>query len=58
VDAAQDAAPDVGYVLFTDADMEHPLAGLRQLVARSEAERLVLNSLLVRRGIERAGSCG
>jgi hopene-associated glycosyltransferase HpnB len=35
-------------VLFTDADIEHPPDGLRQLVARSESERLDLNSLMVR----------
>jgi hopene-associated glycosyltransferase HpnB len=48
VEGAHDAAPDADYVLFTDADIEHPAGGLRQLVARSEAERLDLNSLMVR----------
>ena len=48
VEAAHNAAPDAEYVLFTDADIEHPPSGLRQLVARSEAERLDLNSLMVR----------
>jgi hopene-associated glycosyltransferase HpnB len=48
VEGAHDAAPDADYVLFTDADIEHPASGLRQLVARSEAERLDLNSLMVR----------
>jgi hopene-associated glycosyltransferase HpnB len=48
VEAAHDAAPNANYVLFTDADIEHPPNGLRQLVARSEAERLDLNSLMVR----------
>jgi hopene-associated glycosyltransferase HpnB len=43
-----EAAPDANYVLFTDADIEHPIDGLWQLVARSEAERLDLNSLMVR----------
>jgi hopene-associated glycosyltransferase HpnB len=43
-----EAAPDADYVLFTDADITHPPDGLRQLVARSEAERLDLNSLMVR----------
>jgi glycosyltransferase involved in cell wall biosynthesis len=43
-----EAAPDAAYVLFTDADIEHPPGGLRQLVARSEADRLDLNSLMVR----------
>src|SRR4051794_9534673 len=48
VAAAHNAAPDAEYVLFTDADIEHPAGGLRQLVARSEVERLDLNSLMVR----------
>jgi hopene-associated glycosyltransferase HpnB len=43
-----EAAPDAAYVLFTDADIEHPPGGLRQLAALSEAERLDLNSLMVR----------
>jgi hopene-associated glycosyltransferase HpnB len=43
-----EAAPDAAYLLFTDADIEHPPGGLRQLVARSEAERLDLDSLMVR----------
>jgi hopene-associated glycosyltransferase HpnB len=43
-----EAVDDANYVLFTDADIEHPPGGLRQLVARSEVERLDLNSLMVR----------
>jgi hopene-associated glycosyltransferase HpnB len=43
-----EAAPDAAYVLFTDADIEHPPGGLRQLAALSEAEGLDLNSLMVR----------
>jgi hopene-associated glycosyltransferase HpnB len=48
LEAARQAAPDAVYVLFTDADIDHPLAELRQLAARSEAERLDLNSAMVR----------
>jgi hopene-associated glycosyltransferase HpnB len=48
LEAAREVAPDAVYVLFTDADIDHPLAELRQLAARSEAERLDLNSVMVR----------
>jgi hopene-associated glycosyltransferase HpnB len=48
LEAAREVAPDAVYVLFTDADIDHPLAELRQLAARSEAERLDLNSAMVR----------
>lgn len=39
---------DSDYILFTDADIEHPPNSLRQLMARSVTERLDLNSLMVR----------
>ncbi|GEO42366.1 glycosyl transferase [Skermanella aerolata] len=48
LEAAAETVPDAAYVLFTDADIDHPPGGLRQLAARSEAERLDLNSLMVR----------
>jgi hopene-associated glycosyltransferase HpnB len=48
LEAVLEVALDAHYVLFTDADIEHPPGGLWQLVARSEAERLDLNSLMVR----------
>ena len=48
LEAAREVAPDAVYVLFTDADIDHPPDGLRQLAARSEAERLDLNSAMVR----------
>lgn len=40
--------PDAGYVLFTDADIEHPQDGVARLVQRAESERLDLASLMVR----------
>jgi hopene-associated glycosyltransferase HpnB len=48
LETAREIAPDAVYVLFTDADIDHPPGGLRQLAARSEAERLDLNSAMVR----------
>jgi len=36
------------YVLFTDADIEHPTTTLRQLVIKAERENLSLASLMVR----------
>lgn len=48
LEAARELVPDAVYVLFTDADIDHPLAELRRLAARSEAERLDLNSSMVR----------
>lgn len=38
----------LGYVLFTDADIVFDRATLRQLVARAEADELVLTSLMVK----------
>ncbi|WP_217433732.1 glycosyltransferase [Caulobacter sp. S45] len=43
---ASRSAPD--YVLLTDADIGHQTVNLRKLVARAEAGRLVLVSLMVR----------
>ena len=48
LETAREAAPNADYVLFTDADIDHPPGGLRQLAARSEAEQLDLNSAMVR----------
>jgi hopene-associated glycosyltransferase HpnB len=48
LEASSEIAPDAAYVLFTDADIEHPPDGLRQLVVQAEDERLDLNSLMVR----------
>jgi hopene-associated glycosyltransferase HpnB len=48
--AADEAArrhPDAAFLLFTDADIRHPPDGLRRLVAKAEAERLDLVSLMV-----------
>ena len=43
--AALPTPPD--YVLFTDADIEHDVASLRQLVTKAEGDRLDLVSLMV-----------
>lgn len=40
--------PDAHYVLFTDADIEHPADNLRRLVAKAEANRLDMTSLMVK----------
>ena len=40
--------PDARYVLFTDADIEHPSDNLRRLVAKAEASRLDMTSLMVK----------
>ena len=40
--------PDARYVLFTDADIEHPADNLRRLVAKAEANRLDMTSLMVK----------
>lgn len=47
---AEEAArrmPGARFILFTDADIEHPKDNLRRLVAKAEAERLDLTSLMV-----------
>lgn len=46
-EAAQRAL-DARYVLFTDADIEHPADNLRRLVAKAEAARLDMTSLMVK----------
>jgi hopene-associated glycosyltransferase HpnB len=40
--------PGARYVLLTDADIKHDRQALRRLVARAEAEQLVLTSLMAR----------
>jgi hopene-associated glycosyltransferase HpnB len=40
--------PEARYVLFTDADIEHPADNLRRLVSKAETGRLDLTSLMVR----------
>lgn len=45
---AVEVAPEAAYVLLTDADILHPPDGLARLVAKAEAERLDLVSLMVR----------
>jgi hopene-associated glycosyltransferase HpnB len=40
--------PDAPYVLLTDADVQHDPGNLRRLVAKAEADRLDLVSLMVR----------
>jgi hopene-associated glycosyltransferase HpnB len=44
----QQRFPQARYVWLTDADIAHNVHALRDLVARSEHEQLVLNSLMVR----------
>jgi len=41
-------ASDADYILFTDADIEHPGSGLTTLVARAVEKKLDLASLMVR----------
>jgi len=48
LEIADSIAPDATFVLLTDADIEHAPNQLTQLVARAEAERLDLVSLMVR----------
>ncbi|MGH6901012.1 MAG: glycosyltransferase, partial [Geminicoccaceae bacterium] len=45
---ATQVRPNASYVLLTDADIAHPCEGLARLVAKAEAERLDLVSLMVR----------
>ncbi|MCX7354142.1 MAG: glycosyltransferase [Alphaproteobacteria bacterium] len=40
--------PNARYILFTDADIEHPADHLRRLVAKAEANRLDMTSLMVK----------
>lgn len=47
-DRAGGAMPDARYLLLTDADIEHGRDAVRRLVAKAEAERLDLVSLMVR----------
>jgi hopene-associated glycosyltransferase HpnB len=47
VDEAARRHPAAGFLLFTDADIWHPPDGVRRLVAKAEAERLDLVSLMV-----------
>lgn len=48
VDAALAERPDAAYVLLTDADIRHDSANLRRLVAKAEAGKLDLVSLMVK----------
>ena len=48
VEAAAAAAPEARYLWFSDADIAHGPEVLRALVAKAEAERLDLVSLMVR----------
>jgi len=50
--AADEIAPNARHVLFTDADIRHSKGELALLVARAEAERLDLASLMVRLNCE------
>lgn len=45
---ATQQVPNARYVLFTDADIEHPADNLRRLVAKAEAGRLDMTSLMVK----------
>jgi hopene-associated glycosyltransferase HpnB len=48
VDYATHTAPDTDFLLLTDADIAHESSNLRKLVAKAEAEKLDLVSLMVR----------
>ena len=48
LESARTVAPDAPYVLLTDADITHDSESLRRLVAKAEADRLDLVSLMVR----------
>ena len=54
VEAAAPAAPEARYLWFSDADIEHRPGVLRALVAKAEAERLDLVSLMARLHCARA----
>ena len=54
VEAAAVAAPEARYLWFSDADIEHRPGVLRALVAKAEAERLDLVSLMARLHCARA----
>ena len=47
IDYAKKQIPAVDYFLFTDADIQHDLDNLSQLVAKAESENLDLVSLMV-----------
>lgn len=47
VETAQNLAQPPDYILFTDADIEHSLNNLQQLVEKAETEHLQLVSLMV-----------
>jgi hopene-associated glycosyltransferase HpnB len=46
--AAEARFPDAEFVLLTDADIEHHATNVAELVARAEAQRLDLTSLMVK----------
>lgn len=46
--AAAEITPNAGYVLLTDADIDHHQSNLRELVYKAETESLDLVSLMVR----------
>ena len=46
VERAAESLPEARYILFSDADIEHHPASLRDLVAKAETERLDLVSLM------------
>ena len=48
VEQAAEIAPEHRYLLFTDADIEHPANALRQLVLKAERDHRDLVSLMVR----------
>lgn len=48
VEEASRIAPEAEYLLLTDADIEHAPSNLRELVAKADAKRLSLVSLMVR----------
>ena len=48
--------PDAPYVLLTDADVQHDPGNVRRLVAKAEADRLDLVSLMFRLHCQTFGS--
>lgn len=48
VEEATRRMPEARYMLFSDADIEHPQGNLRRLVAKAESERLDMASLMVK----------
>jgi hopene-associated glycosyltransferase HpnB len=52
VEAVKQMMPRAEYIFFTDADIEHGPSSLRELVARSEKDKLTLASFMVKLSCE------